>query len=251
MLSARELLHKVKHIDSAQIQIVKDFIMSYVYPNHSLNLLNISYVLWTVLLAGGLAVTACYFRVPGKKLAIGMVMGEIIYAGILLYLYFFLWGSALQDGSFYRYMNSYFLGAFIICIFVIQKALDADGKAEIPGKRKIAIALVLFSLCRILEVAKWFAGPVQLVLHRSADTAIAEQLEYQQYGGPEDVLVVHNGSTVSAQLQYDWVPYRVRAFESLNDGMVYASENHYTYVFAVAEGQWYCVATGEPVASQG
>lgn len=133
-------------------EVLKDFIKDYVYPNDALNLISVSYLVWIVVavILGVLIIGCKKFemkRIVG--LVITILLGLIIYSISLLICYLFLWGDSLKDGSFYRYMNTYFSAMLIslFCIYMINKKKSSQ-------RLEILIITVLLLLGRTYEVMK-------------------------------------------------------------------------------------------------
>lgn len=218
--------------------IILDFIKSFIYPNNSLNFVNISYVLLSAVIVGVLIFLSFKYGKAYKLSAVGILIGEVIFAGSILVLYFTVWGHALQDGSFYRYMNTYFTGAVLIVIFLILKGENPDGHIRISRNAVIVTALVLLSLCRPLELIRLTVGPVAAIKSNSTECFSSEELPFPEgtlY--TDDVAVIQLGIShlESFRYGYNYVPYKLFEAEDLKDAERIASQYSLTGYVLVSE----------------
>lgn len=218
--------------------IISDFIKSFIYPNNSLNFVNVSYVLLSAVIVGVLLFLSFKYGRAYKLPALGILIGEVIFAGSILVLYFTVWGCALQDGSFYRYMNTYFTGAVLVVLFLILKDAYPDGCVRISRNAVIVTALVLLSLCRPLELIRLAAGPVAAFKSNSTEYLSSEALPFPVgtlY--TDDVAVIQLGITPleACRYGYYYVPYKLFEAEDLKDAERIASEYSLTGYVLVSE----------------
>ena len=218
--------------------IISDFIRSFVYPNNSLNFVNISYVLLSAVIVGVLLFLSFKYGRAYKLTAAGILIGEGIFAGSILVLYFTVWGHALQDGSFYRYMNTYFTGAVFVVLFLILKGENPDGRVRISRNAVIVTALVLLSLCRPLELIRLAAGPVAAFKNNSPAYISSEDLPFPEgtlY--TDDVAVIQLGISRLDTFRYGYyyVPYKLFEAEDLKDAENIASHYSLTGYVLVSE----------------
>lgn len=199
-------LELVKNFDSDRKATLFQYMHDYVYPNTSLNLVSLSYVTWFA----ALVFLIVYFgksRFANRKRTIGLLISVIlslcVYSITLLLLYFFIWGQALTDGSFYRYMNSAFLGFIISFTFLaFQTVLETNTK--IGSKLPIIMILTAILFCRPYEIYKLATFPVNAIKGNKSE--YASIVDFNLDVKPENLIVI--GIVDDAKMNYKYIPYR-------------------------------------------
>lgn len=204
----------LKNFGESEKLILKGFILDYIYPQNSLNLVSLSYLTW-ILIIGVLLYLYSRLAETNKKrlwgIGVGILIGLFIYSFSLLMLYFFVWKAALTEGSLYRYMNTYFMGAsFFAAIITLRKASLIN--KEFLKKNIIAILIGVVLLCRPYEVSKLFLGFTHIFSQTRSIYEEVHEFDIKEDISPMELIVVNVGKDSGAEerkrLNYQYVPYR-------------------------------------------
>lgn len=204
----------LKNFGESEKGILRGYILDYIYPQNSLNLISLSYIAWILII--GAALFLYSRRVETNKklvwgIAVGIFAGLFVYSLSLLMLYFFVWHTALTDGSFYRYMNTYFMGAsFLVVIIILRKISSLDRKFL---KKNVMIILIgLVFLCRPYEIYKLLMGFTHVFSRTESIYAGVHEFDIEGDIDPTELIIVNVGKNSGAEeikrLKYQYVPYR-------------------------------------------
>lgn len=140
-------------------QILKQFVGDFVKADPSMGLIKLSFAGWCVmlLLAGVyLYKSKCVQKKQIVILETGMIALFGTYSGYLLLMYFFTWGTALTEGSFYRYLGTCMLG-FSLMLF-------AGCIRNIKDNNNYKYILIIIAGISRPEVLKLVMNPIRAVL---------------------------------------------------------------------------------------
>ncbi|MEG0092268.1 MAG: hypothetical protein RSA20_10630, partial [Oscillospiraceae bacterium] len=123
----------------------------------------LSYIGWLVVLIVGMIYlykTDIFSKKRAEVLGISMVGTFLAYSGGLLLMYYFVWGKALVEGSFYRYLGTCICGMLLLIFaFALQ---------NIKSFKVLMWAFVAVLLLSRPEWAKLAANPIRAIFNPQA-----------------------------------------------------------------------------------
>lgn len=229
--SISELLHS---FGSKEMGILKQFLHDYIYPQPSLNLVSLSYIMWIIVLACG--VWLLYRK--NKKLAVvtGLTsaVGIIIYSIYLLLLYYFVWKAALTDGSFYRYLNTIYMGIIVTECALIYECYKGES-LKISGRKLVVGLILVISFSRYAELAKVVKSTVNYKNYKPYTYENAYRIYENENAVYKNTIVVSlediNRKNIECVKEgYMAVPYRYTIVQDENDINKLLEKYEYVYI---------------------
>lgn len=229
--SISELLHS---FGSKDMEILKQFLHDYIYPQPSLNLVSLSYLMWLIVLACG--VWLLYRK--NKKLALvtGLTsaVGIVIYSIYLLLLYYFVWKAALTDGSFYRYLNTIYMGSIVTELVLLYECYRGEFM-EISGRKLVMCLILVISFSRYAELAKVVKSTVNYKNYQPYAYESAYKIYENENAVYENTIVVSledsNRKNIDCVKEgYMVVPYRYTIVKDENEINNLLEKYEYVYI---------------------
>lgn len=208
-ITVGRIFEVVKTMSDETKAILSKYISDYVYPNTSLNFISLSYITWIAI------ILFIIYRIPDSEnftkkrkrlLSVSALLAIGGYSLYLLLLYFFVWGKALTDGSFYRYLNSVYMGMLLLVIVIfIDNKIEKD---ENYVKKNVIIGLIaVIALCRPYEIVKVCTG----MLHGTYSDeyeCVYDKMENVEKLKNTVVISVDEEPKKDVYTSYKYVPYK-------------------------------------------
>lgn len=216
------------------MEILKQFLHDYIYPQPSLNLVSLSYLMWIVVL--GCIIWLMYRK--NKKLALvtGLTsaVGIIVYSLYLLLLYYFVWKAALTEGSFYRYLNTIYIGS-IVAEFALLYECYREECFKISGRKLVVSLIVVISFSRYSELAKVVKSTVNYRNYKPYAYESAYIIKENENAVYKNTIVVslediNRNNMDYLKEGYMAVPYRYTIIKDENEINDLLEEYEYVYI---------------------
>lgn len=222
-LSLRNVLGDLKNgLSVEQVDKFKSIIKLFVYPQPGLNSCSLSYIGWIIVLVALAYLSVRLLRTDKstgiKKLFVGLLFGAGLYLVYLIALYLFSWKWLPDNGSFYKYYNTYLLGYLIVQIYVLL-TIVGDKKYGYQVMKWVAIIMFLFS--RIYGLAEiTLLAPVGNYMSRKnrQETVVATIPDVES---DKEIYVLDANTTPNSGMiiSYEFIPHRIiyQAFNEIDE----------------------------------
>lgn len=235
-ITLSKVMNLITNMGENEKSILSKYIRDYAYPNTSLNFISISYIMWFIIIILLTLYLNKYLFYDIKRtirIILGIIVSIVFYSSTLLMLYFFVWKAALNEGSFYRYMNSLYFG--LVMAFGIL-ALQVYGHRRDKNNERLAVVVLALSvcLCRPYEVIKLAKFPINIM--RENDSSYSEIVEYEKEIPLNEMIVVGNKSDM--ELSYKYVPYFYYCVDDEDTLQSVIHEKQARYICVVDNMEW-------------
>lgn len=209
--SDRLMLSIKEGLNSEQLTKIKTIIKLFFYPAPSLNICSLSYVGWFILLAAIAILTLKYCNKQNMSetviIQVGFGIGALMYLMYLIGLYIYAWSWYPDNGSFYKYYNTYLLGYLIILMYLLLSS-----RILLKFKHSVLVVVVILGIMlgRVYEVAQiTIAAPFcNYISQRKRE---GTDLSWLPEFGNQDVIGVLDGiesrKDASLIFNYEFTPY--------------------------------------------
>lgn len=211
-VTSDQLILSIKEgLNSEQWTKIRMIIKLFFYPAPSLNICSLSYVGWFILLAAIAILTLRYCNKQNMSetmiIQMGFGIGALMYLIYLIGLYIYAWSWYPNNGSFYKYYNTYLLGYLIILIYLLLSS-----RILLNFKHSVLLVVVILGIMlgRVYEVAQiTIAAPFcNYISQRKRE---ATDLPWLPMFVNEDVIGVLDGAESSDDdsliFNYEFTPY--------------------------------------------